>query len=119
MEDVFLKIIATITWPGAVSLCGYFAYKLYPLYLNRSKGNGSSSTTGAYKDRRIDELMDFKFEMESNHNTDLARLLEKDKQSDETHRQLWTALNGMRKDVQDQGEALAYIKGRLNGKINT
>lgn len=113
MEEL-KQILGTTSLSGALALGFWVFYKLYPMYLNRSKGNGSSSTSGAYKDSRIDELMEFKELQEGNHNTDLARLLEKDKQSDEIHRQMWEVINGLRRDVQQQGQDLAFIKGKLN-----
>ncbi len=116
MEEI-KQLLGTTSLSGAVAFGFWVAYKLYPMYLNRSKGNGSSVTTGAYKDSRIDELMEFKEVMENNHNTDLARLLEKDRQSDETHRQLWEAVNSLRRDIQQQGQDLAFIKGKLNGHL--
>lgn len=67
-------------------------------------------------DPRIKELMDFKNLQESNHNTDLARLLDSDKEHDETHRQLWAVINSLSKDVQQQGQDIAFIRGRLNGR---
>ena len=72
MEDLIFSLIETISWPGAVALVMFLAYKsgLFGA-LSKKLANGKSSPES---DTRIKDLEDFKLEAETNHFHDLNEL---------------------------------------------
>ena len=97
--DEIKTILSIITWPGAAAFGSWVILRLYPMYLNKSSGNGNSTTTGAFKDARIDELMRFKLEAETNHWHDIEAL-------QESQSRIWEKLA-------QHGEQLAYIRAKI------
>ena len=65
MEEQILSLISIISWPGAIALIGFLAYKsgLFGA-ISKKWANGRSSPES---DTRIKELEDFKLEAETNH----------------------------------------------------
>ena len=65
MEEQILSLISAISWPGAIALMAFLAYKsgLFGA-ISKKLANGKSSPES---DIRIKDLEDFKLEAETNH----------------------------------------------------
>jgi|SRR3990167_1765406 len=65
MEETILSLISVISWPGAIALMAFLAYKSGVFgAISKKLANGKSSPES---DTRIKDLEDFKLEAESNH----------------------------------------------------
>lgn len=100
MEDIVFSLIKTLSWPGAIGLTAFLAYKsgLFGS-LSKKLSNGKSSNES---DSRLADLEKFKVEAENNHFHDLSELKE-------DVRKLTEKVNFIDKEV-------AVIKSKINGK---
>lgn len=67
MEELLFDLLRTISWPGAIALLGYFAYKsgIFSSFSRKMRPQESD---------RINELEKFKEDVEENHLHDLESL---------------------------------------------
>src|SRR3990167_8261181 len=99
MEDIILLLIKTISWPGAIALIGFLAYKSGVFgAVSKKLANGRSSPES---DSRIKELEDFKLDAENNHFHDLNELKNE--------------VKGLSEKLNEIDKRVVRIETRLNG----
>ena len=89
MTDPILSIISNVGLGGGIAVASYFAYKIALLWYGRKNGI----------DRQVNDL-------------------DKKVNNDHSHsiRDIWSAIDGIRNDVTDVKQDVAFIKGRMNGR---
>src|SRR3990167_3025935 len=100
MEDIIFSLIKTISWPGAIALMAFLAYKsgLFGA-VSKKLANGKSSPES---DTRIKDLEDFKVNAETNHFHDLNELK--------------TEVKGLSEKLNEIDKRLVRVETKLNGK---
>ena len=101
MEELILSLIKTISWPGAIALTVFLAYKsgLFNAF-SKKFSNGKSS---GESDTRLADLEKFKLDAETNHFHDLSELKDEVKE--------------LRTKIEEINGRLIRVETRLNGKL--
>ena len=99
MEEQILNLISAISWPGAIALMAFLAYKsgLFGA-VSKKLANGKSSPES---DSRIKELEDFKLDAETNHFHSLIELKNE--------------VRGLSEKLNEIDKRLVRVETRLNG----
>src|SRR3990167_1848901 len=100
MEETILSLISVISWPGAIALMAFLAYKSGIFgAISKKLANGKSSPES---DSRIKELEDFKLEAVNNHFHDLKELKNEAK--------------GLSEKLNEIDKRLVRVETKINGK---
>ena len=101
MEETILSLIQSISYPGAVALIGFFAYKsgLFGA-ISKKLANGKSS---GESDTRLAELEAFKIDAENNHFHDLTELKNE--------------VRDLSNKVNDLTGRIIRLETKINGKV--
>lgn len=102
MEEV-LKIIQTFSWPAACVALVFIAYKSGLI-------NAFVSLLTKKQPKQLERMEEFMETAENNHYHELKEL----KQS---YKEIWVAINGMKKDISDMradlGGRISFLEGKL------
>lgn len=106
-----IQLLKDISWPGAIAVIALSLKPSLPILLSKFRTKNGENKVGATVTKQVAELQEFKTKAETNHFTDLKRLLR-------DNDQIWLAINSMRCDIQKNTEHIAWIRGKLGNGIN-
>jgi len=111
METQIIQLVKDISWPGAVAVVALAMRPFIPIFLSKFNTKNGENKSGATVAKQVAELQQFKVKAETNHFTDLERLLN-------DNEKIWTTISDLQKEVSRNSQDIAYIRGKIGNGNN-